>query len=149
MNRLYFGDNLDWLQNKNVFPDGCVDLVYLDPPFNSNANYNLLFKFPKPCRATAPVATPGTTAGGVPALQYPTRTNTGLEMRLSSVRVSSVVRYTAAFTPVNNFTPDANTVALYAFAEQTGLTAADTSGNGNDLTLTALPGGTLPVWFVE
>ena len=47
------------------------------------------------------------------------------------------------------FAPDADTVALYQFAEQTGLTVADSSGNGNDLTLTALPGGTLPVWFVE
>lgn len=44
MNRLLFGDNLGWLRNKNVFPDACVDLVYLDPPFNSNANYNVLFK---------------------------------------------------------------------------------------------------------
>jgi hypothetical protein len=44
MNRLYFGDNLGWLRDKNVFPDACVDLVYLDPPFNSNANYNVLFK---------------------------------------------------------------------------------------------------------
>jgi len=44
MNRLLFGDNLGWLRNKNVFPDASVDLVYLDPPFNSNANYNVLFK---------------------------------------------------------------------------------------------------------
>jgi hypothetical protein len=36
---------------------------------------------------------------------------------------------------------------LYLFAEQTGLTVADSSGNGNDLTLTAQPGGTLPVWW--
>lgn len=27
-----------------MFPDGSIDLVYLDPPFNSNANYNVLFK---------------------------------------------------------------------------------------------------------
>ena len=26
------------------FPDACVDLIYLDPPFNSNAGYNVLFK---------------------------------------------------------------------------------------------------------
>ena len=44
MNRLLFGDNLKWLRDKNVFPDASVDLVYLDPPFNSNANYNVLFK---------------------------------------------------------------------------------------------------------
>ncbi|MCX7015905.1 MAG: DNA methyltransferase [Candidatus Sumerlaeota bacterium] len=44
MNRLLFGDNLKWLQNTSVFPDSCVDLVYLDPPFNSNADYNVLFR---------------------------------------------------------------------------------------------------------
>jgi len=38
------GDNLKWLQDTKVFPDASVDLEYLDPPFNSNANYNVLFK---------------------------------------------------------------------------------------------------------
>jgi len=41
--RLYFGDNLDVLRGPD-FPDGCVDLIYLDPPFNSNRDYNVLFK---------------------------------------------------------------------------------------------------------
>ena len=44
MNKLFYGDNLDVLRDRTHFPDGCVDLVYLDPPFNSNANYNILFK---------------------------------------------------------------------------------------------------------
>ena len=44
MNRLLFGDNLKWLRDTKVFPDASIDLVYLDPPFNSNANYNVLFK---------------------------------------------------------------------------------------------------------
>jgi adenine specific DNA methylase Mod len=44
MNRLYFGDNLEWLRNKSEFPNSSVDLVYLDPPFNSNADYNVLFR---------------------------------------------------------------------------------------------------------
>jgi len=43
MNQLLFGDNLTWLQGKNIFPDASVDLVYLDLPFNSNADYNVLF----------------------------------------------------------------------------------------------------------
>ena len=43
-NLLYFGDNLGWLQQQGAFPDASVDLVYLDPPFNSNRNYNVLFK---------------------------------------------------------------------------------------------------------
>lgn len=43
---LYYGDNFDWLSNRAVFPDETVDLVYLDPPFNSSRAYNLLFKEP-------------------------------------------------------------------------------------------------------
>jgi site-specific DNA-methyltransferase (adenine-specific) len=43
-NRLYYGDNLDILRNRDYFPNECVDLIYLDPPFNSNRNYNVLFK---------------------------------------------------------------------------------------------------------
>jgi len=41
---LLFGDNLNWLRDKSIFPDASVDLVYLDPPFNSNADYNVLFR---------------------------------------------------------------------------------------------------------
>jgi len=44
MNRLYFGDNLKWLSDRKEFPDASVDLVYLDPPFNSNAD-NCLERF--------------------------------------------------------------------------------------------------------
>jgi len=43
-NRMYYGDNLDILRNREYFPNECVDLIYLDPPFNSNRNYNVLFK---------------------------------------------------------------------------------------------------------
>ena len=41
-NRLYFGDNLDIL--RQYVADESVDLIYLDPPFNSNATYNVLFR---------------------------------------------------------------------------------------------------------
>jgi 16S rRNA G966 N2-methylase RsmD len=40
-NILYYGDNLDIL--RRYIAAETVDLVYLDPPFNSNANYNVLF----------------------------------------------------------------------------------------------------------
>jgi DNA modification methylase len=43
-NTLFYGDNLAILRDH--VEDESVDLVYLDPPFNSNANYNLLFKAP-------------------------------------------------------------------------------------------------------
>ena len=41
-NTLYYGDNLDILREH--VPDESVGLVYLDPPFNSNASYNVLFR---------------------------------------------------------------------------------------------------------
>ena len=44
-NKLYFGDNLHVLR-EHIAAES-VDLVYLDPPFNSNANYNILFKSPE------------------------------------------------------------------------------------------------------
>ena len=44
MNRLLFGDNLGWLRDTREFPDASVDLESLDPPFNSNADYNVLFR---------------------------------------------------------------------------------------------------------
>ena len=40
-NQLYYGDNLDII--RRYVKNETVDLVYLDPPFNSNANYNVLF----------------------------------------------------------------------------------------------------------
>ncbi|MFN8011132.1 MAG: DNA methyltransferase [Holophagaceae bacterium] len=45
MNHLYFGDNLNVLRDS--IADASVDLVYLDPPFNSKRDYNLLFKSPE------------------------------------------------------------------------------------------------------
>ncbi len=45
MNKLFYGDNLQVLR-ENI-ADESVDLIYLDPPFNSNADYNVLFKSPK------------------------------------------------------------------------------------------------------
>ncbi len=42
MNTLYYGDNLQVLRDS--IKDDSVDLIYLDPPFNSKANYNVLFR---------------------------------------------------------------------------------------------------------
>lgn len=39
-NKLYFGDNLKIL--RDYVADATVDLIYLDPPFNSSATYNVL-----------------------------------------------------------------------------------------------------------
>lgn len=43
-NTLYFGDNLSIL--RDYVKDESVDLIYLDPPFNKNSRYNVLFKTP-------------------------------------------------------------------------------------------------------
>jgi site-specific DNA-methyltransferase (adenine-specific) len=41
-NTLFYGDNLNIL--REYISDESVDLVYLDPPFNSSRSYNVLFK---------------------------------------------------------------------------------------------------------
>lgn len=43
-NHLYYGDNLEVLREH--IKDESIDLIYLDPPFNSNATYNVLFRSP-------------------------------------------------------------------------------------------------------
>jgi site-specific DNA-methyltransferase (adenine-specific) len=50
-NTLFYGDNLAVLRGRDadgraLVPDESVDLIYLDPPFNSAATYNVLFKAP-------------------------------------------------------------------------------------------------------
>src|ERR1022692_3356939 len=53
MNQLFFGDNLQVLREH--LKDESVDLIYLDPPFNSKRDYNLLFKSPKGAKSEAQV----------------------------------------------------------------------------------------------
>ncbi len=52
-NQLYYGDNLTVLR-ESVAKES-VDLIYLDPPFNSNASYNVLFKAPTGERSQAQI----------------------------------------------------------------------------------------------
>jgi DNA modification methylase len=52
-NCLYFGDNLDIL--REGIGDESVDLIYLDPPFNSARDYNILFASPKGSRSEAQI----------------------------------------------------------------------------------------------
>lgn len=53
MNQLYYGDNLDILRQH--IKDDSVDLVYLDPPFKSNQDYNVLFREQDGTRSAAQV----------------------------------------------------------------------------------------------
>ena len=41
---VYCGDNLEQLAK---LPDACVDLIYIDPPFNSNRNYEVFWGSPR------------------------------------------------------------------------------------------------------
>ena len=52
-NQLYYGDNLGVLRDH--IADESVDLVYLDPPFNANATYNVLFKSPNGTNAQSQI----------------------------------------------------------------------------------------------
>jgi site-specific DNA-methyltransferase (adenine-specific) len=52
-NALYYGDNLAVLRES--IASESVDLIYLDPPFNSNANYNVLFKSPGGIRSESQI----------------------------------------------------------------------------------------------
>ncbi|WP_413869975.1 modification methylase, partial [Albidovulum sp.] len=58
-NHLYYGDNLRVLRDH--IADGSVDLIYLDPPFNSNASYNVLFRSPTGDRSAAQIEAFGDT----------------------------------------------------------------------------------------
>jgi len=53
INTLFYGDNLDILER--YVDDESVDLIYLDPPFNSNADYNVLFAEHSGDRAAAQI----------------------------------------------------------------------------------------------
>ena len=43
-NTLYYGDNLDILKSLSDEKEPSIDLIYIDPPFNSKRNYNILFQ---------------------------------------------------------------------------------------------------------
>lgn len=60
-NLLLYGDNLEFLRDAEQFPTASVDLVYLDPPFNSNADYNVLFKDVGGARSVAQIKAFGDT----------------------------------------------------------------------------------------
>lgn len=53
MKKLFYGDNLQVLRDR--IPAESVDLIYLDPPFNSKADYNVLFSTPKGERSEAQI----------------------------------------------------------------------------------------------
>jgi DNA modification methylase len=67
-NQLFFGDNLQVLRDS--IGDESVDLIYLDPPFNSKRDYNLLFKTPKAPKVIKTGKTASTVAAEEPEAEY-------------------------------------------------------------------------------
>ena len=63
-NTLFYGDNLDIL--REYIPDESIDLIYLDPPFNSSRSYNVFYSKMKAeksqNRRSPPLKIPGTGA---------------------------------------------------------------------------------------
>jgi site-specific DNA-methyltransferase (adenine-specific) len=54
MGTLYYGDNLNILREH--IKDESIDLIYLDPPYNSKCTYNVLFTSPKGHKSEAQIA---------------------------------------------------------------------------------------------
>lgn len=72
MNTLYYGDNLDIL--RRYVADESIDLVYLDPPFKSNQDYNVLFQEQDGSRAASQIkAFEDTWQCGIRRQQPPTK----------------------------------------------------------------------------
>ena len=90
-NVLYYGDNLDIL--RRYIPDETVNLVYLDPPFNSNASYNVIFKDESGQKSDAQIVAFDDTWhwGPGPEAHYAYLTNTGLNHGKVPSPVSTIV----------------------------------------------------------
>ncbi len=90
-NVLYYGDNLDIL--RRYIPAESVDLVYLDPPFNSNASYNVIFKDESGRKSDAQIVAFEDTWhwGPGPEAHYAYLTNTGLNHGKVPSPVSTIV----------------------------------------------------------
>jgi site-specific DNA-methyltransferase (adenine-specific) len=89
-NTLYYGDNLPILRG---MPDCCVDLIYLDPPFNSNADYNAIFKDESGHRTDAQIKAFEDTWHWGPSAQehYDFLTNTGLHKGRVPEQVTAII----------------------------------------------------------
>lgn len=89
------------------------------------------------CTAACACATPPHPQGlfigkeGVPA------SSSTFPYPIDEVRISSVARYSSAFTPPTEFAPDATTVALYHFDDPSASSATDSSGNVNAAPMTS------------
>jgi len=90
-NVLYYGDNLDIL--RRYVSDESVDLVYLDPPFNSNASYNVIFKDESGRKSDAQIVAFDDTWhwGPGPEAHYAYLTNTAINHGKVPAPVSTII----------------------------------------------------------
>jgi site-specific DNA-methyltransferase (adenine-specific) len=90
-NVLYYGDNLEIL--RRYIPDESIDLVYLDPPFNSNRDYNVIFKDESGRKSDAQLLAFEDTWHWGPAAEgvYAYLTNTGRHRGRVPANVSTIV----------------------------------------------------------
>ncbi|MGH2967079.1 MAG: DNA methyltransferase [Solirubrobacterales bacterium] len=88
---LYYGDNLDIL--RRYIDDATVDLVYLDPPFNSNRDYNVIFKDESGRKSDAQLLAFGDTWHWGPSAEatYAYLTNTARHEGRVSAKVSTII----------------------------------------------------------
>ena len=113
-NTLYFGDNLSVLkgqdgQGQPYFPDASLDLIYLDPPFNSNRSYNVLFKDEHGAQAPSQITAFEDTWNWASAAdtyeetladdQTPDRVRRALEALHDLLGASEMMAYLAMMTP--------------------------------------------------
>ncbi len=90
-NALYYGDNLEIL--RDYVPADFVDLVYLDPPFNSNRDYNVIFKDESGRKSDAQLLAFEDTWHWGPSVEstYNYLTNTGLHQGRVTESVSAII----------------------------------------------------------
>lgn len=100
-NALYFGDNLNIL--RDYVKDESVDLIYLDPPFNKNSRYNVLFKTPTGEESGAQVQAFDDTWAWV----------NGAEAALDEVRLADVQTF-KLLNAMRSFLGDSDTMAYLA-----------------------------------
>ena len=87
-NALCYGDNLEVLREH--IADASVDLIYLDPPFNSNASYNVLFRAPSGAQMAARKRTRASRRSTTPGNGRARATSAGLGVRCFEAALAGV-----------------------------------------------------------
>ena len=102
-NTLYYGDNLPILRE---MPDEVVDLVYLDPPFNSNADYSAIFRDESGQRSDAQIRAFEDTWHWGPSAQehFDYLTNTGINKGRIPAEVTAIIGAFASALGKNQMT---------------------------------------------